>query len=151
MTQEELADVINNSTILGDIKDLLSDLNVDRVTNETLNQAITTNKTDLSKIQEQLGTVIVLLQRTQSGNVTVDTSKLEASIYELVDVVTNQGVTSNTAMKDISDKLQALIDKLNEEVPSEPSEQMVRLAKNSDTIFYEAYAKLYGNNDTFRA
>ena len=151
MTQEELADVINNSTILGDIKDLLSDLNVDRVTNETLNQAITTNKTDLSKIQEQLGTVIVLLQRTQSGNVTVDTSKLEASIYELVDVVTNQGVTSNTAMKDISDKLQALIDKLNEEVPSEPSEQMVRLAKNSDTIFYEAYANLYGNNDTFRA
>lgn len=128
LSPEELADVINNSTVLNQIKDLLGDLNVDRVTNNTLNEALSAHKTDLSKVQEQLGTVIVLLGNINPGNVTVDTSKLETAINELVDVVTNQGTTSNTSMKDISDKLQSLIDQLKPEVEP-PATRMVKLAE----------------------
>ena len=140
MTKEELEDVINNSEVFNKIAGLLEDLNVDRVTNETLNQAFMNNRTDLSKIQEQLGTVIVLLGNLEVGDVTVDTSKLETTINDLMSVIENQGITSNTAMQDISQKLQQVIDSLNEETPVDPSQRMVRYAQNTDTInFMDAY------------
>lgn len=139
MTPEELAEVINNSTVLNQIKDLLGDLGVDRVTNETLNNALNIHKTDLSKVQEQMGTIILLLQNSSSGdNITIDTSKLETAINELVSTVEGQGVTSNTAMKEISQKLQQLIDKLNEET-EQPATRMVKLAevKTSRPMTYQ--------------
>ena len=140
MTKEELEEVINNSEVFNKIAGLLEDLNVDRVTNETLNQAFMNNRTDLSKIQEQLGTVIVLLGNLEVGDVTVDTSKLETTINDLMSVIENQGITSNTAMQDISQKLQQVIDSLNEETPVDPSQRMVRYAQNTDTInFMDAY------------
>ncbi len=140
MTKEELEEVINNSEVFNKIAGLLEDLNVDRVTNETLNQAFMNNRTDLSKIQEQLGTVIVLLGNLEVGDVTVDTSKLETTINDLMSVIENQGITSNTAMQDISQKLQQVIDSLNKETPVDPSQRMVRYAQNTDTInFMDAY------------
>lgn len=139
MTPDELAEVINNSTVLNQIKDLLGDLGVDRVTNETLNNALNIHKTDLSKVQEQMGTIILLLQNSSSGdNITIDTSKLETAINELVSTVEGQGVTSNTAMKEISQKLQQLIDKFNEET-EQPATRMVKLAevKTSRPMTYQ--------------
>lgn len=140
MTPEELDKVINNNETFNSIKGLLGDLNVDRVTNNTLNQALSTHKTDLSKLQEQMGTVIILLQNSQSGNITVDTSKLEASISELVSVINNQGVTSNTAMKDISDKLQNMIDMLKPEEPT-PETKAVRLPQQTKANYQASVAQ----------
>lgn len=132
MTPEELDNVINNNETFNELKKMLGDLNIDRVTNTTLNETMIKNKADLSKLQEQMGTVIVLLQHQQSGDIIVDTSKLETAISDLVSAVNNQGVTSNTAMKDLSDKLQSLIDMLKPEEPTNPESRTVRMPQSKN-------------------
>lgn len=141
LTLEQIDELINNNDTFNQIKDLLGDLNVDRVTNETLNQALSSHQTDLSKVQEDMGTIIALLQNLQMGDVTIDTSTLEATINELVSAVENQGVTSNSSMREVISLLNNLIQMIqDQQEPTDPSTRMMSLtAMNDESRFPAKY------------
>ena len=149
LTLEEINDLINNNELFNDVKGLLADLNVDRVTNETLNQALNNHRTDLSKIQEDMGTIIAMLRNLNIGDVTVDTSSLEATINELKSAIDNQGITSNTSMEQIKKDLATLIELLeqmqqDEENPN-PETRSISLSSIAENSIPSKYGAANGS------
>ena len=149
LTLEEINDLINNNELFNDIKGLLADLNIDRVTNETLNEALNNHRTDLSKIQEDMGTIIAMLRNLNIGDVTVDTSALEATINELKSAIDNQGITSNTSMEQIKKDLATLIELLeqmqqDEENPN-PETRSISLSSIAENSIPSKYGAADGS------
>ena len=150
LTLEEINDLINNNELFNDVKGLLADLNVDRVTNETLNQALNNHRTDLSKIQEDMGTIIAMLRNLNIGDVTVDTSALEATINELKSAIDNQGITSNTSMEQIKKDLATLIELLEqmqqeEEDQNPPATRSISLSSIAENSIPSKYGAADGS------
>ena len=150
LTLEEINDLINNNELFNDVKGLLADLNVDRVTNETLNEALNNHRTDLSKIQEDMGTIIAMLRNLNIGDVTVDTSALEATINELKSAIDNQGITSNTSMEQIKKDLATLIELLEqmqqeEEDPNPPATRSISLSSIAENSIPSKYGAADGS------
>ena len=150
LTLEEINDLINNNELFNDIKGLLADLNIDRVTNETLNEALNNHRTDLSKIQEDMGTIIAMLRNLNIGDVTVDTSALEATINELKSAIDNQGITSNTSMEQIKKDLATLIELLEqmqqeEEDPNPPATRSISLSSIAENSIPSKYGAADGS------
>ena len=149
LTLEEINDLINNNELFNDIKGLLADLNIDRVTNETLNEALNNHRTDLSKIQEDMGTIIAMLRNLNIGDVTVDISALEATITELKSAIDNQGITSNTSMEQIKKDLATLIELLeqmqqDEENPN-PETRSISLSSIAENSIPSKYGAADGS------
>ena len=150
LTLEEINELVNNNELFNDIKELLADLNVDRVTNETLNEALNNHRTDLSKIQEDMGTIIAMLRNMNIGDVTVDTSALEATINELKSAIDNQGITSNTSMEQIKQDLARLIELLEqmqqeEEDPNPPATRSISLSSIAENSIPSKYGAADGS------
>ncbi len=150
LTLEEINDLINNNELFNDIKGLLADLNIDRVTNETLNEALNNHRTDLSKIQEDMGTIIAMLRNLNIGDVTVDTSALEATINELKSAIDNQGITSNTSMEQIKKDLATLIELLEqmqqeEEDQNPPATRSISLSSIAENSIPSKYGAADGS------
>ncbi len=144
---ELLAAVQAGNGTLANIESLLNDLNIkagDFVTNESLNQALEANRTNLSTTNELIQTAISLLDRiagnSGSGNGNIDTTQMEELLGQVLSQLANNHQATSQDLEDLKDAINDVKDALqsqNQTAMRSNSRKAGEFLKN-----YIAYTKM---------
>ncbi len=144
--EELLAAVQAGNGTLSNIESLLNDLNIkagDFVTNETLNQALEANKTNLTTTNELIQTAISLLEKVAGnsgiGGGSVNTTRMEELLGQILSQLANNHQATSSDLED----LKTAIQEVESAIKAQGSTAMKSSTKAGEFLKnYLAYSKM---------